>query len=89
MSSSESPRELGWSFSEFERDPRDLAANGFRPVWTIEEGYPGPMPDDIAEWIDPQGDNRAIRLVGPISLPNKKASASSRPSTAEDKNIKS
>jgi hypothetical protein len=68
MSSSESFREeLGWSFADTERNPQDLVANGFRPVWTIEEGYPGPLPDDIAEWIDPEGDNRTIRLVGPMS----------------------
>ncbi|RHZ72602.1 hypothetical protein CDV55_104846 [Aspergillus turcosus] len=59
--------ELGWSFADTERNPQDLVANGFRPVWTIEEGYPGPLPDDIAKWIDPEGDNRTIRLVGPMS----------------------
>lgn len=65
MSSSESSERLddqtqehGWSFDDFERDPGTLVANGFRPVWAIEEGYPGPLPDDIAEWIDLQGDNR-------------------------------
>ncbi|GFF49845.1 hypothetical protein IFM51744_07188 [Aspergillus udagawae] len=63
----ESPREeLGWSFADIERDPQDLVANGFRPVWTDEDGYPGPLPDDIAEWIDPAGEN-TIRLVGPMS----------------------
>lgn len=59
--------EPGWPFEDFERDPRSLVANGFRPVWTFEDGYPGPMPDDILEWIDPQHDNRAIRMVGPMS----------------------
>ncbi|GFF96329.1 hypothetical protein IFM61606_03222 [Aspergillus udagawae] len=63
----ESPREeLGWSFADIERDPQDLVANGFRPVWTDEDGYPGPLPDNIAEWIDPAGEN-TIRLVGPMS----------------------
>ncbi|PKX92173.1 uncharacterized protein P174DRAFT_514521 [Aspergillus novofumigatus IBT 16806] len=67
MVSPESPKEeLGWSFADIERDPQDLVANGFRPVWTDEDGYPGPLPDDIAEWIDPAGEN-TIRLVGPMS----------------------
>ncbi|KAH2319830.1 hypothetical protein KXW25_004695 [Aspergillus fumigatus] len=64
---SESPtEELGFSFAEIERDPQELVAHGFRPVWTVEDGYPGPLPDDIAEWIDPEGD-RTLRLVGPMS----------------------
>ncbi|KAH2547417.1 hypothetical protein KXW12_005791 [Aspergillus fumigatus] len=63
----ESPtEELGFSFAELERDPQELVAHGFRPVWTVEDGYPGPLPDDIAEWIDPEGD-RTLRLVGPMS----------------------
>lgn len=48
------------------KDPQELVAHGFRPVWTVEDGYPGPLPDDIAEWIDPEGD-RTLRLVGPMS----------------------
>ena len=67
MSASESFQEqLGFSFAETERNPEDLVAKRFRPVLTIG-GYPEPLPDDIAEYIDPKGDNRTIRLVGPMS----------------------
>ena len=68
MSSSERPsEELGWSYEGNERDPANLEANGFRPVWTIHGGYPGPLPEDFSEWIDPEGDNHTIRLLGPMS----------------------
>ncbi|EPS27045.1 hypothetical protein PDE_01986 [Penicillium oxalicum 114-2] len=51
-----------------EKDPRDLVANGFRPVWTMEDGYPGPLPDDIAEVFDPEDPRDKVpRLVGPMS----------------------
>lgn len=69
MSSAESPEEeLGSLSADTEKDPQDLVANGFRPVWTLEDGYPGPLPEDIREYIDPDdGWNRTLRLVGPMS----------------------
>jgi hypothetical protein len=61
-----STHELDWSFADIERDPQELVDAGFRPVWTSEGGYPGPLPADIAEWIDPELGARA-RLIGPMS----------------------
>ncbi|KAJ5483103.1 hypothetical protein N7539_006549 [Penicillium diatomitis] len=52
----------------FEKDPQELVANGFRPVWTQGDGYPGPIPDDIAAFINPDEQwNKTLRLVGPMS----------------------
>lgn len=59
------PGEL-WSFADFERYPDELVAAGLRPVWTQGDGYPGALPDDIAEWIDPKLGANA-RLIGPMS----------------------
>ena len=37
------------------RDPDDLKAHGFQPVWTGWGGYPGEIPSEIAEWLDDTG----------------------------------
>ncbi|KAJ5567329.1 hypothetical protein N7535_006635 [Penicillium sp. DV-2018c] len=34
------------SFGDLERDPQELIAAGFRPVWSFSDGYPGPLPAD-------------------------------------------
>lgn len=49
-----------------ERDPRDLVAAGFRPVWSREYGYPGELPADIAEYIDPNLPPPKSRFIGPF-----------------------
>jgi hypothetical protein len=54
------------SFGDLERDPQELVAAGFRPVWSFADGYPGPLPADIAEWIDPEL-GTSSRFIGPMS----------------------
>jgi len=58
--------EIESSFRDLVRDPEDLVAAGFRPVWSAGDGYPGPLPADIAEWIDPELGTSA-RFIGPMS----------------------
>lgn len=58
--------ELELSFGDLERDPQELVAAGFRPVWSFADGYPGPLPADVAEWIDPEL-GTSSRFIGPMS----------------------
>ncbi|KAI9929445.1 hypothetical protein ASPWEDRAFT_69331 [Aspergillus wentii DTO 134E9] len=48
------------------RDPSNLRKHGLRAVWTGRGGYPGKIPDDIAEWLDEDGTRRGTQFIGPI-----------------------
>ncbi|KAJ5536692.1 hypothetical protein N7513_009878 [Penicillium frequentans] len=43
-----------------------LEQAGYRQVWHWERGYPGELPEDIAEWIYP-GIEKYMGIVGPLS----------------------
>ncbi|KAJ5908337.1 hypothetical protein N7495_001019 [Penicillium taxi] len=49
------------------RDPNDLEKNGFDPVWTSWGGFPGDIPGDIQEWLDPDGTRSCIQVIGHLS----------------------
>ncbi|CAG8092065.1 unnamed protein product [Penicillium salamii] len=52
----------GW-----DRNHKNLAKNGFRPVWTSSDGYPEtPIPSDIMEYLNDDGTCPGARFVGPL-----------------------
>jgi hypothetical protein len=52
------------------RDPATLEVRGFAPVWISGIGYPGEIPDDIADFLDSEGRSsiyplyRACYMIG-------------------------
>ncbi|KAJ5483854.1 hypothetical protein N7539_006054 [Penicillium diatomitis] len=62
----EDPGFVSWAG---ERHPQVLGPQGFRPVWSNVDGYPGEIPSDILEWVGPENPTAAdhLRMVGPIS----------------------
>jgi len=47
----------------YPRKYEHLEKHGFRPVWTMWDGYPGEIPEDIREYLDEDGQRRELLLV--------------------------
>ena len=51
---------------QVDRYPSDLEAAGYKPVWSSTDGYPGEIPENIAEWLYPNA-ARYDYVIGPLS----------------------